>query len=80
MRKYKKKRTPGNRNLVRPVLKKTSSLRCGLCGAPIHGVKRMTAAKMAGSSAAQKRVSRVFGGSICSQCCREAIRQKARKV
>jgi len=75
---YKKRRTPGNRSATKPVSRKPSKPTCKSCGSLIHGVKRMATVKFAGSAATQKRVSRIFGGSMCASCARGLLRQKAR--
>lgn len=80
MKKRIKRRTPGSRNVLHTKKGKTSSLNCSKCGSLLKGMKRMGTAKFANSAASLKSVNRKFGGSMCSACSREALRQKARSV
>ena len=74
----RKIRTPGNRNRPQNTPRKSSSLTCSSCGVLLHGMKRMGTAKLANSSVTKKGVSRKFGGSMCSACSRDVLREKAR--
>jgi large subunit ribosomal protein L34e len=73
-------RTPGNRNVLHKVSRKTSQSICSSCGSLLHGVKRMDTVGMGRAPTTQKRVSRKFGGSMCISCSRETLRQKARNI
>lgn len=76
----KRTRTPGNRNVAHKIYRKTSPLLCTSCGALLHGMRRQGTVGLANSASSQKRVSRKFGGSLCSSCGREALRSKARNI
>lgn len=78
--KQKNIRTPGSRNVLHKVSKKTSQAICSACGSLLHGIKRMDTVGMRRAAASQKRVSRMSGGSLCVTCGRESLRQKARNI
>ena len=77
---HKNIRTPGSRNVMHRVTRKTSAPVCSACGSLLHGLRKMGAAKFAGSAASQKKVSRKFGGAMCVSCSREALRARARNI
>ena len=75
-----KSRTPGSRNVMHRKPNMTSKPVCSGCGSLLHGMRRMGTARFANSSASSKRVSRMFGGSMCPSCSRDALRSKARSA
>ena len=60
--------------------RKPSKSKCGVCGAPLHGVLRERPYKMRTSAKTKKRPSRPYGGNLCSKCMREKIREKIRNA
>ena len=73
VKKRKRVRTPGGRNVFRTVKKKTRKPRCALCKSFLHGIPRKkTTAKT------KKRPERKFAGVLCSKCIRQVIKYKAR--
>lgn len=73
-------RTPGDRNVLHKVARKTSQLVCSSCGSLLHGINRMGTIGVMRASATQKTVSRKFGGDLCVACGRENLRRKARNI
>lgn len=52
--------------------------KCAVCKKVLHGLPRANKLKKLNKS--QKRVSRIFGGYLCSKCAKEVIKEKARKL
>jgi large subunit ribosomal protein L34e len=73
-------RTPGKRNVLHKVSRKTSQAVCGNCGSLLHGIRRMDTIGLRKSPATQKTVSRKFGGGLCVSCSKEFLRQRARNI
>lgn len=76
LRKIKKK-IPGGASIIFYFKKKPSPAKCGDCGKPLHGVKSERPSKMKGKKS-QKRVSRPYGGNLCSACSRKRLKAKVR--
>ena len=76
----KKVRTPGNKLVDRYSRRKPSTAKCGKCGALLHGVPRLRPSKLGKLAKTKRRPERPYGGSLCSKCARELIREKARNT
>ncbi|MCL6578722.1 MAG: 50S ribosomal protein L34e [Candidatus Bathyarchaeota archaeon] len=53
---------------------------CSLCSRPLGGITRMTTVKIRKLNRSKRRIWRLYGGQICANCVRKAIRQTARTV
>lgn len=73
------KRTPGAKNVMHYVRRKPSRARCAITGEVLHGVKRMTDAKMRNTPKTQKRAERPFGGVLGSRASRRVIIEESRQ-
>ena len=74
----KRLRTPGGVLVTHFSLRKPSISQCGLCGIPLKGVPRARPVDVRKMGKTEKRPSRPYGGTLCSKCSRELIKQKAR--
>jgi large subunit ribosomal protein L34e len=52
--------------------------KCAICKKVLHGLPRLN--KFRKLSKSEKRVSRIFGGYLCSKCTREVLKESARKL
>jgi large subunit ribosomal protein L34e len=52
--------------------------KCAICKKVLHGLPRLN--KFRKLSKSKKRVSRIFGGYLCSKCTREVLKEKVRKL
>lgn len=54
----------------------SASPKCAKCGKELHGISLRRIREL---SKSQKRVSRKYGGYLCTNCTREKIKQEVRK-
>ncbi|CCC70395.1 hypothetical protein NCAS_0E03250 [Naumovozyma castellii] len=71
--KIKVVKTPGGILRAQHVKKQASRPKCGDCGIPLPGVAALRPRQYASISKTSKTVSRVYGGSRCSNCVKERI-------
>lgn len=71
------KKTPGGKTVLTHILRKPKGAKCGKCKATLKGIARERPKKMQTMPKSQKRVSRPYGGNLCSRCTRIAIKEKA---
>ncbi|OYT42341.1 MAG: 50S ribosomal protein L34e [Candidatus Aenigmarchaeota archaeon ex4484_224] len=72
MAKRKVKVRVATRTVTRIVRKTPKIARCAICGRPLHGIPR----NVRKLSKSEKRVSRKYGGYLCSKCARELIKKE----
>lgn len=79
-RKRVSKALPGGRTSVhfkREVPAKTS---CGFCGNPLAGIPKMLPSEIRKLNRSKRRISRIYGGQLCSNCLKIALKQAARTI
>ena len=74
-----RKVTPGGKNVLCHELRKPKKAHCSNCSALLHGVARARPAGLKKLSKSQKVPSRMYAGTLCSACSRQAIIKNARK-
>jgi large subunit ribosomal protein L34e len=70
-------RAPSGETRVRYEKKKTGKIKCGLCGAQLHGVphgKRPVEVRKLNKS--RKRPERMFGGVLCHKCLERVLKTR----
>ncbi len=72
------RKTPGGRVVKHYRKRKVKAAKCSLCSVVLKGVTRKIPSKMAKLSKTKKKVSRPFGGNLCSRCARAKIKSLAR--
>lgn len=72
------RRSPGGRKIFITKPRKPSPALCGLCHCHLQGVPRRGVAGMAKLSKTEKRPERVFGGTLCANCTRDVLVDRAR--
>lgn len=70
-----KVKTPGGRVVIHYTKRNPSIAKCGVCKRALHGLKRLRPSKLRSIPKSQRRVSRKFGGALCSRCSRNRIIQ-----
>lgn len=73
-------KTPGGRTVVHYKRRKPKAAKCGKCGAVLKGIARERPYKMRKMAKSKKRVSRPYGGNLCSRCMMELFVEKAREL
>ena len=73
-------KTPGGRTTIHYKYSKPNAAKCGNCGAVLKGIVRERPYKMKKIAKTKKRVSRPYGGNLCSKCMRKVFVDKARKL
>jgi len=72
-------KTPGSKVTMQYRKRKPSKAKCGNCGKLLAGVPRERPHKMQNMAKTKKRPERPYGGSFCSKCTRDLIKNKTRK-
>ena len=54
-------------------------LRCSRCGGILHGSPRLIPSKLGKLTASEKKVKRMFGGTLCHSCLRGALRSSVQR-
>ncbi len=75
-----KVKLPSKRIVIRKRKKKPKAPKCAICKKPLHGIPRVRATELKKLAKSEKRVERPYGGYLCSECMREVMREKARKI
>jgi len=72
----KKVKTPSGRAVVHYLKKKPACARCSLCRRPLSGVPSRLPKEMRRIPKTKKRPERPFGGSLCSVCTKNVMKEK----
>jgi len=73
-----KRRTPKGRTSIHYLKQKPKKATCARCRASLGGVPRAIPSRLKKMTRSQRRVSRKFGGVLCSKCVRVVEKYKAR--
>jgi len=57
-----------------------SLTKCCVCGQPLAGIPSFTRAKIRKINRSKKRIQRPYGGNLCHNCLKNALKQAARTV
>ncbi len=76
-RSYRRKRvrTPGGRLVMHYGKRAPQKPKCAVCKKELHGIPRLIPSKFRNLPKTSKRVSRLYGGYLCSSCSREKIKE-----
>ncbi len=74
-----KRKTPGKKIVVHYKKKKPKIAKCAICKKPLHGIPR-DVSKIRKLAKSKKRPNRPYGGYLCSNCLKELLREKIRKM
>ncbi|MBS3126150.1 50S ribosomal protein L34e [Candidatus Woesearchaeota archaeon] len=72
------RKVPGGRTVLHLQKQKPKMAHCAQCGAVLKGMLRKRASLLRNVSKTKKRVSRPYGGNLCSRCMRLKMVEKAR--
>lgn len=75
-----KRRSPSGKIKFHLRKERPQKVKCANCKMPLHGVPRLIPSKLRKLSKSDRRPERPYGGYLCSNCSREALREKARGV
>ena len=73
-----KLRIPGGASVVHYLRRNPSKARCASCNSILNGVASERPTKQKNLPKTQKTVSRAYGGNLCPDCTKEAMKTKAR--
>lgn len=79
-RKRVSKALPGGRagiHFKRKIPAKTS---CSVCGNPLAGIPRLLPSEVRKFNRSKRRVSRIYGGQLCPNCLKTALKQAVRSI
>jgi len=71
-------KVPGGRTVVQFKARKHKHARCAGCGAVLKGISRERPYRMKKTAKNRKKVSRIYGGYLCSRCAKKKIIEGAR--
>lgn len=69
-------RTPGGRTVKHLEKRLPQQAHCGRCGKILHGIPRMLTVTAKKTAKSRKTVARPYGGNLCSQCMRNALKER----
>ena len=72
------KRTPGGRLVIHFKKKRAGYAKCAICKRELHGVARGRSSEIRKLPRNRRRVSRPYGGYLCSACMRAEIKRLVR--
>ena len=53
---------------------------CYLCGKPLSGIPHLSTVEVRKLNRSKRRIRRLYGGQICSNCLKKALKQTARTI
>ncbi len=71
-------KVPGGARIIHYIKKRPGKPRCASCGRPLSGTARGTKAQVKGMPKSQKAPNRPYGGNLCPECAKEALRERMR--
>ena len=71
-------RTPGGRLVIHYEKRRSNPMRCGLCGAEIHGCRVWRPSELARLPKTKKRPERPYGGHLCHSCLEKLLLREIR--
>ncbi|MEM1588872.1 MAG: 50S ribosomal protein L34e [Candidatus Bathyarchaeia archaeon] len=79
-RKRVSKALPGGRTGIRFKREIPAQARCGICGNPLAGTPHLLPSEIRKLNRSRRRVSRIYGGQVCPNCLKTALKQAARTL
>ncbi|MCS7124675.1 MAG: 50S ribosomal protein L34e [Candidatus Bathyarchaeota archaeon] len=77
-RKRVSKALPGGRRSVHFKREIPGRATCSICGNPLAGTPRLLPSEVGKLNRSKRRVSRIYGGQLCSNCLKKALKQAVR--
>ncbi|MGB9960518.1 MAG: 50S ribosomal protein L34e [Candidatus Bathyarchaeales archaeon] len=74
------KALPGGRTGIHFKLEVAAQKSCGLCGKPLNAVPRLPPSEIGKLNRTRKRIWRIYGGQICHNCLKTALKKAARTL
>ncbi|MGB9854044.1 MAG: 50S ribosomal protein L34e [Candidatus Bathyarchaeales archaeon] len=74
------KALPGGRTSTHFKLEVTATSSCSHCSKPLTGVPRLSPSKMGKLNRTRRRIWRIYGGQLCHNCLKAALKQAARTI
>ncbi|MBX5328431.1 MAG: 50S ribosomal protein L34e [Candidatus Bathyarchaeota archaeon] len=71
---------PGGKSRIHYKKRVPSVALCFICSRPLDGISRMTTVEIRKLNRSKRRIWRFYGGQVCANCVKKAIRQFARTV
>jgi len=54
--------------------------RCYLCGQPLAGIPHLSTSEIRKLNRSKRRIWRIYGGQLCHNCLKKALKQAARTL
>ena len=74
------KTSPGGGKKIHYRQKVTSLPHCHICGKPLSGIPHLSTVEARKLNRSKRRIQRFYGGQICSDCLKKALKQAARTL
>jgi len=71
---------PGGRKWVHHKKEKASTPLCHMCGRPLAGLPSLSTVQMRKLNRSKRRVWRPYGGNLCHNCLKNAVKHAARTI
>ncbi|MBC7130279.1 50S ribosomal protein L34e [Candidatus Bathyarchaeota archaeon] len=72
------KALPGGRATIHYKTEIPASAKCSVCGRPLGGIPRSSPSDASKLNKSKKKVSRIYGGNVCSKCLKMSIKEAVR--
>ncbi|MEM3783595.1 MAG: 50S ribosomal protein L34e [Candidatus Bathyarchaeia archaeon] len=72
------KALPGGRTSMHYKREVTAQNSCSLCGRPLTGIPSLPPSEMRTLNRTKRRISRIYGGQLCHNCLKTALKQAVR--
>lgn len=79
-RKRQYKTLPGGRKTVHYKQEKVSLPHCFLCHRPISGIPHKSITEVRKLNRSKRKIWRLYGGQVCPDCLKNALKQVARTI
>lgn len=79
-RKRVSKALPGGRTSTHFKREIPGQAKCSVCGGPLAGFPRLLPSEIRRLNRSQRKVSRIYGGQVCPNCLKTALKQAARTL
>jgi len=74
------KTLPGGRKTIHYKQEGNSLPHCHLCGKPLAGMPHSSTTEVRKLNRSKRRIWRIYGGQICPNCLKNALKQNARTL
>ncbi|MEM1660204.1 MAG: 50S ribosomal protein L34e [Candidatus Bathyarchaeia archaeon] len=72
------KALPGGKTTIHYKSEIPAPAKCRICNKPLSGFSRLNPSEISKLNKSRRRVSRIYGGSLCSECLKKGLKEAVR--